>query len=91
MTLLCILLELFGHFFISLASIEASWAFKIEPRLISAMAHISQMGDIGGMLGGKIFGKNSFFKRLSPNKTMEGFIGQMLFTQLTVLGMWAAG
>merc|ERR1719213_1134836 len=75
----------------SLASIEASWAYSIEPRLVSALVHISQLGDVGGMVGGKIFGKHSFFKRLSPNKTMEGFIGQMCFTQLTVLLMWLIG
>ena len=88
MAFISLLLELFGHIFITLNSLSAAWVYLLEPRLLSAMVHISQLSDVGGLVGGKLFGSIPFCNRLSPNKTCEGLIGGLLFTLLTVIGMW---
>ncbi len=46
------------------------------------------LGDTGAYLGGHMFGRRPLAPSISPNKTVEGLIGGMLFA---VLGVWIAG
>ena len=87
MTFVSLLLELFGHVIVTLNSLQAAWMYLLEPRMLTAMVHISQLSDVGGLLGGKFFGKTPFCQILSPKKTVEGFVGCILFAFLTAVGM----
>ncbi|MFH0855308.1 MAG: phosphatidate cytidylyltransferase [Candidatus Omnitrophota bacterium] len=46
---------------------------------------ITKSGDIGAYLVGSRFGKNLLFARVSPNKTVEGAIGGLIFNILVAL------
>lgn len=45
------------------------------------------MGDNGGLLAGRLLGRTRAVRRLSPNKTLEGYIGQVMLAALTA-GVW---
>ena len=79
-TCLSLLLEIFGHVFISLASTSAYWLYFIDKRFVFYMALITQLADVGGLVHGRMCGKRPFMQRISPKKTMEGFFGQLLWS-----------
>jgi len=43
---------------------------------------ITGMGENGGMMGGKLIGGTSLIPKISPKKTVAGFVGQILFSML---------
>ncbi|MEB3329252.1 MAG: phosphatidate cytidylyltransferase [Candidatus Sericytochromatia bacterium] len=47
---------------------------------------VVQLADVGGLLGGVLFGRHKLVPRLSPGKTWEGLAGSVL---VAVLGAWA--
>jgi phosphatidate cytidylyltransferase len=44
---------------------------------------ITELNDVFQFTSGKLFGKNKIIPTVSPNKTVEGFIGGMILTTLT--------
>jgi len=78
---------IFGVFYIS-------WflSFLIKIRympggigLLAAVLLITKLGDIGAYLVGTRFGKTPFMPRISPNKSVEGAIGGLVFSVLGAL------
>lgn len=56
------------------------WMFyKNEPKILAYIFCLAVLHDIGGYIGGKLFGKHKITPRLSPSKTWEGFITSILF------------
>jgi phosphatidate cytidylyltransferase len=71
-----------------------SWFFSFLIKIIylpegmgylAAVLLITKLGDIGAYLIGVRFGKNPLMPRISPNKTIEGAIGGLLFSALGAL------
>ena len=52
------------------------------------LVFIPALGDTGGLLFGAVLGRHKLSERISPNKTVEGMIGSVLFT---VVGTLAVG
>ncbi|OGX00375.1 MAG: hypothetical protein A3I73_03380 [Omnitrophica bacterium RIFCSPLOWO2_02_FULL_45_16] len=48
--------------------------------LVSFLILVTKMGDVGAYFVGKLFGKHSLILRISPNKTVEGTIGGLMFS-----------
>ncbi len=48
---------------------------------------ITELNDIFQFTSGKLFGKNKIIPTVSPNKTVEGFLGGMVLTTLTAYGL----
>ncbi|MFC1709990.1 phosphatidate cytidylyltransferase [Candidatus Omnitrophota bacterium] len=53
--------------------------------LLGALIFITKATDIGAYLIGSRFGKHALIPRISPNKTIEGIIGGLLFGVLAAL------
>ena len=53
--------------------------------LLSSVLLITKLGDIGAFLIGNRFGKTPFMPRISPNKSVEGAIGGLIFSVLGAL------
>lgn len=58
---------------------------KYEPRVIIGIFILIWTNDTFAYLTGKSFGKNKLFERISPKKTIEGFLGGILFTIIASL------
>ncbi|HNQ13257.1 MAG TPA: phosphatidate cytidylyltransferase [Bacteroidia bacterium] len=54
-----------------------------EPHLVASFFILLWMNDAGAYLSGITFGKHKLIERISPNKTIEGFIGGMLMTLIS--------
>ena len=55
--------------------------------LVCFLILMTKMGDVGAYLVGNLIGKHTLMPRISPRKTVEGFVGAVLFSALTA---WAA-
>ena len=55
-------------------------AFKGEAGawLIVFLILVTKLGDVGALVIGKLFGRHTLIARISPRKTIEGFIGAVL-------------
>ena len=60
LTCLSLLLEIFGHVFISLATTTAYLLYFLEPKFMVLVCHLAQWSDVGGLMFGKLFGKHPF-------------------------------
>lgn len=60
---------------------------EYEPRIIIGIFILIWTNDTFAYLTGKSIGKNKLFERVSPKKTIEGFIGGMLFTVIASLAL----
>jgi phosphatidate cytidylyltransferase len=60
-----------------------SYAEPFEGFLLISMLIIIWCNDILAYLSGSFFGKHKLFKRISPKKTWEGFIGGLIFALLS--------
>ncbi|OEH79527.1 phosphatidate cytidylyltransferase related protein [Cyclospora cayetanensis] len=56
--------------------------------LAASLIAISAAGDTGALFCGSAFGHRRIIKRLSPNKTLAGVIGSLLFSWLTAALLW---
>ena len=55
------------------------------PLLVSFLILVTKMGDVGAYFTGRSLGKHSLIPRISPNKTVEGTIGGLIFSVLTAI------
>lgn len=79
LTILSILLEVFGHVFISVTTSFGYMIYRLNPKFIFLMVNFTQWSDAGGLLVGTHYGKTPFARSISPKKTMEGVIGALIF------------
>jgi CDP-diglyceride synthetase len=69
------LLEVFGHVFISIATSFGYLIYYLQPNFCMYGIMISQWSDFGGLMFGSNFGKTPFASSISPSKTFEGVYG----------------
>ncbi|RKY35912.1 MAG: hypothetical protein DRP78_04950 [Candidatus Omnitrophota bacterium] len=79
--------SLFGIFYVS-----CFFSFLIKIRLLpqgvflaAFLLLITKIGDIGAYIIGTNLGRNSFFSKISPKKTLEGAFGGLLFSLIAAL------
>ncbi|WP_116788088.1 phosphatidate cytidylyltransferase [Flavobacterium psychrotrophum] len=65
---------------IKLPFIDGNAAFTFNPYVIIGMFVLIWANDTFAYIVGKSIGKNKLFERISPKKTIEGFIGGVIFT-----------
>ena len=74
--------SLFGQFYITLPFILLSLIYAanetINQKLILAIFIFIWISDTAAFLVGSLFGKHKLFERISPKKTIEGFIGGVI-------------
>lgn len=68
---------------ISLLAITPSILGPYNPNIIIGILAIIWTNDTFAYLVGKNFGKRKLFEKISPKKTIEGFIGGMVFGMIT--------
>jgi len=56
------------------------------PALLGALILITKVSDVGAYLIGSKFGKHKLIPNISPNKTIEGTVGGVIFGILAALG-----
>ena len=54
-------------------------------KLLGFLLLVTKMGDIGALLVGSRLGKHPLLLRVSPNKTIEGSLGSLLFSSLSAV------
>lgn len=59
-------------------------------KLILFMMIVVQISDVLQYVFGKLWGKHPIVPKLSPNKTVEGFVGGLLSASLVGAGLWWA-
>lgn len=65
---------------IKLPFLDANTEFTFNPYVIIGMFVLIWANDTFAYIVGKSIGKNKLFERISPKKTIEGFIGGVIFT-----------
>lgn len=75
---------------IKLPFIGGNAIFSYNPYIIIGMFVLIWANDTFAYIVGKAIGKNKLFERISPKKTVEGFVGGALFTVASayVLGLY---
>tara|TARA_B110000444_G_C18819586_1_gene587004 strand:+ start:1240 stop:2076 length:837 start_codon:yes stop_codon:yes gene_type:complete len=58
--------------------------YLFSPPALLFLVSLVSIGDISAFFIGKKIGKNAFFNIISPNKTIEGFLGSIIFSSLLV-------
>jgi phosphatidate cytidylyltransferase len=69
----------------SLIRLRNDFPEKIGPKLVFFLVLVVWLGDAGAYYIGKQFGRHPLSPRISPNKTIEGFIGGMAVAVLTAV------
>jgi len=70
LTCLSMLLEVFGHVFISLATTMGYLLYYLNKQYLLIAIFVTQFSDVGGYMFGKLFGKDKFARSISPKKTV---------------------
>lgn len=65
---------------IKLPFLDAAAEFDFNPYVVIGMFVLIWANDTFAYIVGKSIGKNKLFERISPKKTVEGFIGGVIFT-----------
>jgi len=58
-------------------------------RLLIFILAITKAGDIGALLVGRKLGKHALLSKVSPNKTVEGWIASLIFGGIAGLACWS--
>ena len=58
------------------------------PKLVIGIFFLIWTNDTFAYLIGKNFGKTKLYEKISPNKTIEGFVGGLVFSVLMSYGIW---
>jgi phosphatidate cytidylyltransferase len=61
--------------------------FAVGPRLVLFLLMVVWLGDAGAYYVGKRFGRRKLSPRISPRKTVEGFVGGIVVSVLTAIGI----
>ncbi|AOU98368.1 hypothetical protein BI364_10705 [Acidihalobacter yilgarnensis] len=65
------------------------WLQRYDPWLLVFLVVLAAVGDSAAYLAGKRFGRHRMAPRLSPGKTWEGLMGEMLMSLLlAIAGAW---
>jgi len=88
LTCLNVLLEVFGHVFISLCSSLGYILYNLDRKFLLLLLHFSQWSDAGGLFCGSYFGKTKFANAISPKKTVQGVIGAIILPMVISLFFW---
>ena len=56
--------------------------YRLSPLLLLYLVSLIVISDISAFFIGKKIGKKSFFKNISPNKTLEGFYGSIIISSI---------
>ena len=88
LTCTSMLLEIFGHIYISLITSLGYIFFYADPRYISVVFCLSWQADNGGLLFGRMLGKRPFAHGISPKKTQEGILGALFLCVASSQLMW---
>jgi len=83
------LIEVFGHVYLSCASIFGYMTYFLNYKFLLLSAYLSQTSDAGGYFFGNKWGKTPFAKSISPNKTMEGICGCFTVPVCVTCVFWA--
>jgi phosphatidate cytidylyltransferase len=70
-------LYLFGVLVLATSAASLVSLYKLYPESILILILLLVFNDVSGYFAGRKFGKIRIFKTLSPNKTLEGYIGSM--------------
>lgn len=79
-TLLGIIYAVIPFVLLALTAFYGSMETGYSPKVILGILFLQWSSDTGQYLAGRSFGKNPLFKRISPKKSWEGFIGGFIFT-----------
>ncbi len=84
---------MFGVFYVSwLFSFLVKLRFLLPGiagvKLVGFILIVTKLGDIGALLIGSWIGKNPLLPRISPNKSVEGAIGSIVFSIIGAIGCW---
>ena len=90
-TCFAMVLEAFGLFFIAVQTSFAYMIYALDPKYVTLLIYFTQWSDGGGIFAGRAFGKNSFFKTVSPNKTREGIYGALTLPLFVAFLFWIVG
>ncbi|MEW6457370.1 MAG: phosphatidate cytidylyltransferase [Acidobacteriota bacterium] len=83
-------ITLFGIFYISFTLNFLFYLKIISPLLILFLLLVIYLGDTGAYFIGYLFGNRKIFPIASPNKTLEGFFGGIVFSLLGgIIGYYA--
>ncbi len=55
--------------------------------LVLYLILVTKMGDVGAYVTGNLLGRHTLIARISPRKTVEGFVGAVIFSMVTAV--WA--
>lgn len=80
-------LGLLPCFFVKLRWLPVEWSGLA----LTATIFVPKVGDIGAYFTGRLIGRRPFSPLLSPKKTWEGFIGGLVASVLTAVGLSFAG
>jgi phosphatidate cytidylyltransferase len=75
-----------GHFFLLRRVEHMPWQWTMLA-LLSTWIADSGAYVVGKFLAGKVFGRHKLAPRLSPNKTIEGYVGGIFFSILLTLAI----
>jgi phosphatidate cytidylyltransferase len=78
-TCLSMLLEVFGHVFISVSTSFGYLLYFLNSHFVLLSLYFAQWSDVAGLIFGSIFGKTPFARSISPTKTLEGLYGALCF------------
>jgi len=70
---------------------QLRWLPEIAGLALTAAIFVPKVGDIGAYFAGRFLGKHKFSPLLSPKKTWEGFVGGLLASAATAVGLSFAG
>ncbi len=81
------------HFFIRLVMLKDLYPESLSGDSVTVLAlglwliAVAKFSDVGGLLVGKLCGKTKLSPNISPNKTVEGALGGILFSMIVGVGI----
>lgn len=83
-----LLWDVFGHLYINVTLAFGIGLYLTNPKLIIIVFSLVWQSDTGGLLFGKLFGNQNLKLSVSPNKTIQGFIGSYFYTCFSAFLMY---
>lgn len=67
--------------------VQLRWLPEVSALALTLAVFVPKVGDIGAYFTGRFLGKHQFSPLLSPKKTWEGFVGGLLASVATAVGL----